>query len=315
MNLPLDPISLVLVYSAIAVYVGAFVGYVFAFAVQTTNPTRRLVNAGGTPAAHAGGRGPQTETERPGRAARVGYALTMLAWVLHLAAVVVRGVAAERVPWANMFEFSITGTALIIAVFLVVSRRTRVVVLGPVVVGVVVILLGLATVAFYVPVIPLPPALQSAWLVIHVLVALLATSFFGIAAVLSATQLVKHRHENRPAPAGRPARLLDAVPGTEYLDRLAYRLTIVGFALWTFTLMAGAIWAGRAWGRYWGWDVKEVWTFVIWVVYAAYIHAKATRGWHGNRAAWLSLVGFGAVLFNFGIVNVFFTGLHSYSGL
>lgn len=314
MNLPLDPISLVLVYSAIAVYVGAFVGYVFAFAVQATKPTRQLVNVGGTPADHAGGV-PRARAERPSRAAKVGYALTVLAWILHLAAVVVRGVAAERVPWANMFEFSITGTALIISVFLVVSRRTRVVVLGPVVVGVVVILLGIATVAFYVPVIPLPPALQSAWLVIHVLVALLATSFFGIAAVLSATQLVKHRHESRSAPDGRPARLLDALPGTEYLDRLAYRLTIVGFALWTFTLMAGAIWAGRAWGRYWGWDVKEVWTFVIWVVYAAYIHAKATRGWHGNRAAWLSLVGFGAVLFNFGIVNVFFTGLHSYSGL
>jgi cytochrome c-type biogenesis protein CcsB len=164
-------------------------------------------------------------------------------------------------------------------------------------------------------VIPLPPALESAWLVIHVLVALLATAFFGIAAVLSIIQLVKARHEKRSALTFRSARLLEAIPATEYLDRLAYRLTIVGFTLWTFTLMAGAIWAGRAWGRYWGWDVKEVWTFVIWVVYAAYVHAKATRGWEGNRAAWLSIVGFAAVLFNFGIVNVFFTGLHSYSGL
>jgi cytochrome c-type biogenesis protein CcsB len=314
MTLPLDPISLVLVYSAIAVYVAAFLSYAFDFATQATKQARQLVSVGEPPAGHPTGE-PRTEAERPRRAARVGFTLTTLAWVLHLAAVVVRGVAAERVPWANMFEFSITGTALIVAVFLVVSLRTRIAVLGPVVVGVVVILLGVAAVAFYVPVIPLPPALQSAWLVIHVLVALLATSFFGIAAVLSATQLVKQRHESRPAPVGRPAGLLDALPGTEHLDRLAYRLTIVGFALWSFTLMAGAIWAGRAWGRYWGWDVKEVWTFVIWVVYAAYIHAKATRGWHGNRAAWLSLVGFGAVLFNFGIVNVFFTGLHSYSGL
>jgi cytochrome c-type biogenesis protein CcsB len=164
-------------------------------------------------------------------------------------------------------------------------------------------------------VIPLPPALESAWLVIHVLVALLATAFFGIAAVLSIIQLVKARHEKRSALTFRSARLLEAIPAAEYLDRLAYRLTIVGFTLWTFTLMAGAIWAGRAWGRYWGWDVKEVWTFVIWVVYAAYVHAKATRGWEGNRAAWLSIAGFAAVLFNFGIVNVFFTGLHSYSGL
>ena len=315
MTATLDPISLLLVYSAIIVYVAAFVSYVADLASQTTKPTRHLVTVGGPPDGRQVGESRTETAERPSRASRIGYALTALAGVLHLAAVVIRGIAAARVPWANMFEFSITGTALIIAVFLLVSRRNRIVVLGPVVVGLVVLLLGVATVAFYVPVIPLPPALQSAWLVIHVLVALLATSFFGIAAVLSTTQLIKARHEKRIAATGRPARLLDAIPGTEHLDRLAYRLTIVGFALWTFTLMAGAIWAGRAWGRYWGWDVKEVWTFVIWVIYAAYIHAKATRGWHGNRAAWLSIVGFAAVLFNFGVVNVFFTGLHSYSGL
>ena len=314
MTSQLDPISLVLTYSAIAVYVAAFLSYVFALAGSATNVSKQLVSVGGATAIQHGEEA-EPEAARAGRATKVGYALTALGWVLHLAAVVARGVAAERVPWANMFEFSLTGTALIIAVFLVVSRRTRVVVLGPVVVGLVSLLLGVATVAFYVPVIPLPPALESAWLVIHVLVALLATAFFGIAAVLSIIQLVKARHEKRSALTFRSARLLEAIPAAEYLDRLAYRLTIVGFTLWTFTLMAGAIWAGRAWGRYWGWDVKEVWTFVIWVVYAAYVHAKATRGWEGNRAAWLSIVGFAAVLFNFGIVNVFFTGLHSYSGL
>lgn len=110
-------------------------------------------------------------------------------------------------------------------------------------------------------------------------------------------------------------RLLKTVPDAETLDTMAYRIIIVGFMLWTFTLMAGAIWANRAWGRYWGWDVKEVSTFIIWVIYAAYIHAKATRGWNGTRAAWLAIVGFAAVMFNFGVVNVFFKGLHSYSGL
>ena len=98
-------------------------------------------------------------------------------------------------------------------------------------------------------------------------------------------------------------------------EGLAYRFATVGFIFWTFTLIAGAIWAGRAWGRFWGWDVKEVWTFIIWVLYAGYLHATATRGWSGTRAAWLCIVGFAAVLFNFGVVNVFFTGLHSYSGL
>jgi cytochrome c-type biogenesis protein CcsB len=96
---------------------------------------------------------------------------------------------------------------------------------------------------------------------------------------------------------------------------MSYRLIVIGFVFWTFTLMAGSIWAEHAWGRYWGWDTKEVWTFIVWVMFAGYIHARATRGWRGSRSATLAIVGFGAVLFNFTVVNLFFKGLHSYSGL
>ena len=104
-------------------------------------------------------------------------------------------------------------------------------------------------------------------------------------------------------------------PPSATLENLAYRVNIVGFILWTFTLIAGSIWAEQAWGRYWGWDTKEVWTFIIWTIYAGYIHARATRGWRGSRSAWLAIIGFSAVMFNFGIVNIFFKGLHVYSGL
>lgn len=109
--------------------------------------------------------------------------------------------------------------------------------------------------------------------------------------------------------------MLRGLPSADQLETLAYRINLVGFILWTFTLIAGAIWAEAAWGRYWGWDTKEVWTFIVWVLYAGYIHARATRGWQGTRSALLGLTGFAAVLFNFGVVNVFFNGLHSYSGL
>jgi cytochrome c-type biogenesis protein CcsB len=317
----LDALSLLLVYSAIAVYAAGFIAYTLDLARRTApRPTsalakeRVLAGPATVPPAPPGTTEPTTEPA-PGRskAIRVGYALTVLGWVLHVAATVLRGIAAERVPWANMFEFSLTGTALIIGTFLAVSIRGRLAFLGTAVLGLVVLLLGVATVSFYVPVVPLMPALQSGWLVIHVLVALLATAFFGLAFLVSITYLLKSRRH--PEQTTRLQRLLEATPSAEDLDRLAYRLTIVGFILWTFTLIAGAIWAGRAWGRFWGWDVKEVWTFIIWVLYAAYLHAMATRGWHGRRAAWLCITGFAAVLFNFGIVNVFFTGLHSYSGL
>ncbi|MBU3994821.1 MAG: cytochrome c biogenesis protein CcsA, partial [Actinobacteria bacterium] len=108
---------------------------------------------------------------------------------------------------------------------------------------------------------------------------------------------------------------LRTLPRAEVLETLAYRFAILGFIFWTFTLIAGAIWANDSWGRYWGFDVKEVWTFVIWVIYAGYIHARATRGWRGTKSAWLSLIGFATVIFNFTIVNLYFQGLHAYSGV
>ncbi|WP_442784445.1 c-type cytochrome biogenesis protein CcsB [Cryobacterium sp. CAN_C3] len=259
---------------------------------------------------------------------RVGVALTVLAWAVHLAATIMRGFAADRVPWANMYEFAMTGTLLIMTVFLIVLVRSDLRFLGTFVTGLVLVLLGVAALKFYVEVAPLPPALQSAWLVIHVFVASLATGMFALGFALSTVQLLQSRRENSelddPAGASAPRsavasalrlRFLATLPSSATLENLAYRISIIGFILWTFTLMAGSIWAEQAWGRYWGWDTKEVWTFIIWVIYAGYIHARATRGWRGSRSAWLAIIGFSAVMFNFGVVNVFFKGLHAYSGL
>jgi cytochrome c-type biogenesis protein CcsB len=236
--------------------------------------------------------------------------------VLHASAAVLRGTAAGRVPWANMYEFAMTGTLIMVLVFLVAQTRLDLRFLGAAITGLVVLLLGISTVSFHVAVSPLPPALQSYWLVLHVLVAMLGTGFFTLAATLSAVQLLQVRRGRR-VQAGRPERmkLLTTIPDAERLENLAYRISVVGFILWTFTLIAGAIWANHAWGRYWGWDTKEVWTFIIWVVYAGYLHARATLGWRGTGSAWLNLIGYACILFNFGVVNVFFHGLHSYSGL
>ncbi|NEM91008.1 c-type cytochrome biogenesis protein CcsB [Galbitalea soli] len=252
---------------------------------------------------------PGPEVPARSRAARLGMSFTIIAWVLHVGGTVLRGVAAGRVPWANMFEFSLTATAIIVGVFLVVQLWQDLRFLGAYVAGFVLIFLGIATTNFYVDVVPLPPALQSGWLVIHVFVASLGTGFYGLGAALSVVQLVQQRR------MAKGLRFIASVPDPDRLETMAYRLIVVGFVFWTFTLMAGAIWAEHAWGRYWGWDTKEVWTFIIWTIYAGYIHARATRGWRGSRSATLALIGFGAVLFNFTIVNLFFKGLHSYSGL
>jgi cytochrome c-type biogenesis protein CcsB len=293
--------------------------YTLAFVLFTVDLSRRSVAAPAVVEATVGSSGGTTVLERPAPATttsprylRAAFALTIVGWVLHVAAAIFRGVAAGRVPWANMFEFSLTATAIIVGVFLAVQLWQDLRFLGSFILGFVVLALGVATVNFYVDVVPLPPALQSAWLVIHVFVAALSTGLFAIGAGLSIAQLLQARRE-----AGKAVRLrfLDTLPDAERLETMAYRVVVVGFVFWTFTLIAGAVWAERAWGRYWGWDTKEVWTFIIWTLFAGYIHARATRGWRGARSASLAIIGFSAVIFNFTIVNLFFKGLHAYSGL
>lgn len=248
---------------------------------------------------------------------RLAMFVTGAGSLVQLAATVLRGLAAGRVPWSNMYEFTMTATLLVVLVFLLAQLWNDLRFLGTFITGFVTLCLGIAAVGFYVEVAPLQPALQSYWLVIHVFVASLATGCLALGFGLSVLQLMQRARAERirAGKGGAQMRFLAALPGEDRLEDLAYRIIVVGFILWTFTLIAGAIWAERAWGRYWGWDTKEVWTFIIWTVYAGYIHARATKGWRGAPSAWLAIVGFGTVLFNFGIVNVFFKGLHTYAGL
>ncbi|MDM4762395.1 c-type cytochrome biogenesis protein CcsB [Galbitalea sp. SE-J8] len=322
----LEDYSLIAVYAAMAIYTLAFIAYTVDLAKRSA-PAAAVGGAGAANAANAravGGRAtallerlatdaPPAEGAPPAASAaqRTATALVVIGWVLQVTADVLRGLAAGRVPWANLYEFTLTATAIAMGVYLIFGLFQPIRFLGAYITGIVLVLLGLATVNFYVPVTPLPPPLQSYWLVIHVFVASLGTGIFAIGAGLSIAQLLQARRESRGTGLG----FLATLPGSTSLENLAYRVILVGFVFWTFTLIAGAIWADHAWGRYWGWDTKEVWTFIIWVVFAGYIHARATRGWRGSRSAVLAIIGFGAVIFNFTIVNLFFKGLHSYSGL
>jgi cytochrome c-type biogenesis protein CcsB len=250
------------------------------------------------------------------RFGRIGVALTILAALLHLAGVVTRGLAADpiRVPWGNMYEFSVTGALGVTVMYLVLLHKYSLRWLGMFVTAFCVVVLMLAGLLLYVPAGPLVPALHSYWLVVHVVAAVIGAGAFAVGAMASALYLVKARAERRDdAPTtGYVARL----PKAAVLDRVAYRVHAFGFPIWTFAaLVAGPIWAQYAWGRYWGWDPKEVWAFITWVVYAAYLHARATAGWRGKAAAIIALVGFATVLFNFVGINLFGSGLHSYSGL
>ncbi|MDR8019674.1 c-type cytochrome biogenesis protein CcsB [Nesterenkonia aerolata] len=252
--------------------------------------------------------------------ANVAVALTVLAVLGHWFAVVARGIASHRVPVANMYEFLTTGAAIVATVFLLVLLRKDVRFLGTFAIGLVVVMMTAAQIGFPTPVAHVQPALQSYWIAIHVTLAVLAISLFTLTFAMNVLQLIQSRREDA-LDAGRSTLLSRAafmrlVPSAMSLENWAYRMNAVAFVLWMLgPLITGAIWAEEAWGRYWGWDVKEVWTFVIWVVYAGYLHARATRGWSGNRAAWLSIIGYGCIIFNYAVVNVYFPGLHSYAGL
>ncbi|WP_053206226.1 c-type cytochrome biogenesis protein CcsB [Jiangella muralis] len=250
--------------------------------------------------------------QRADRLGRIGLGLFGLATLALAVGVVMRGLGTERAPWANMYEFSITGALVASIVFLVLART----VVGRVVAVWAVLLIfmtvGLAATFLYVSPGPVQPALQSYWLVVHVGCAVIAFGLFTVGAVVSGLQIVSERAADRGRTTGFGASL----PDSAALDRLGYRLTAIAFPIWTFgPLILGAIWAEVSWGRFWGWDPKEVWALITWLAYAAYLHARATAGWKGSKASVVALVGYATVLFSYFGVNILFNGLHSYGGL
>lgn len=271
----------------------------------------------GAPPAAAPGTGAGRAAGGMSRWVRAGVGLTVFGLVAHVLGVVSRGLAVHRVPWGDMYEFVTTVTCVAVIFFLALMLRYRAYRLGLFVIGPVVILLGLAETVIYTPAGQLPPALQSYWLAIHVTSITLATGAFVVAALFAAVYLLADRHARRAA-AGLPTRadaIFRVLPVPKVIDQLAYRTVLFGFPLWTFGVIAGAIWADMAWGRYWGWDPTETWAFITWVVYAGYLHARATAGWRGRKSAYIQLLGFACLLFNTIAVSILIKGLHSYAGL
>ncbi len=249
--------------------------------------------------------------KRTEKAGRIATAMMVLGFLLLFAGVIARGISAGRVPWANMYEFSITSALAFTGAYLGVLRKYDLRWLGLLISLTVLIILGTAVTILYIPTAPLMPALQSPWLVIHVFAAMISGGIFLLANIVAGTYLYLDSMETK----GPRSALAERLPPLEVLDQLCYRLVAFVFPLWTFAVIAGAIWAEGAWGRYWGWDPKETWAFITWAVYAAYLHARVTVGWRGRRAAWLCLFAGSTFLFNYVYVNIWGSGKHTYSGL
>ncbi|MFB7635478.1 c-type cytochrome biogenesis protein CcsB [Streptomyces sp. NPDC056149] len=345
--------SNVLVYSAMAVYTLAFVAHmaewVFGSRSKVGRSAAALTVAAAAPApAQRAQRGGTAVLERPKvvtRAAagsrdvpdgpgahggtekgdlygRIAISLSVLAWALHVGGIVTRALSVQRAPWGNMYEFSTTFAGVAVGVYLVLLLlKKNVRWIGLPLVTTVLLTLGLAVSVLYTASDQLVPALHSYWLWIHVSCAILSGAVLYLGAVATLLFLFRDRYEAKlanpdgPQPGAFATSILERLPSSASLDKFAYRVNATVFPLWTFTIIAGAIWAEAAWGRYWGWDPKEVWSFITWVAYACYLHARATVGWKGRKAAWLGLIAFACYLFNYYGVNIFVTGLHSYAGV
>ena len=280
-----------LIYVSLFTFAIAFLLYTFATAFS--------VRSGGMD---------RGNTIRSNRTATIFFIIGTVALLL---GVLTRGLSASRVPWGNMYEFSITGALTFAIAYLVLGRKYDLRWLGLPISILILVILGTAITLLYRPSAPLVPALQSTWLVVHVAAAIISGGVFLLSNTVAATYLWLDRMERK----GERSDFAKRFPSLEILDQLSYRLVAFVFPLWTFAIIAGAIWAEAAWGRYWGWDPKETWSFITWILYAAYLHARVTAGWKGRKAAWLSLIAGSAYLFNYVYVNIWGTGRHTYSGL
>ena len=226
-------------------------------------------------------------------------------------AVIARGISAERIPLGNMYEYSITGAMTFALAYLIIGLKYDLSWLGLPSSILILLILGTAITLLYRPSAPLVPALQSSWLVIHVSSAILSGGIFLLSNTVAGAYLWLDRIERK----GERSKFAKKFPSLESLDQLSYRLVAFVFPLWTFAVISGAIWAEAAWGRYWGWDPKETWSFITWILFAAYLHARVTAGWKGRKAAWLCLIAGSSYLFNYVYINVWGSGRHTYSGL
>ncbi len=266
---------------------------------------------------------PEPRRPLPERFGGMAVAMTVLSLLVHAFSLVTRGLAVGRVPWGNLYEFGSAICLVAVVAWLVLLYRqsrpvrksttsTRLRGLGGFVLLPTVLLLFLSGTALYARASPLPPALQSYWIWIHVSAAIVSSGVLLFAGVASVLFMLRVRHENNPL---KMVRFGSRLPNSQTLDRLAYRATVLIMPVWTFAIVAGAIWAESAWGRFWGWDPKETSAFIAWVIYACYLHARATAGWRGTRAAWINILGFAAMLFNLLFINLVVSGMHSYAGV
>ncbi|MGW6624043.1 c-type cytochrome biogenesis protein CcsB [Nocardia sp. NPDC055002] len=249
------------------------------------------------------------------RLGNMAFSVLLVGAALHIGSIVLRGFATHRFPLGNMYEFTTMATAAAVVIGLIFLRDQRYRAMWAFLLVPVLILMFLAGTVLYADAAPVVPALRSFWLPIHVTIVSIGSGVFLVSGVASLLYLFRMRQPAGEESTNILGTIARRLPDARTLDQLAYKTTIIGFPLFGAGVILGAIWAEAAWGRFWGWDPKETCSFIAWVLYAAYLHARATSGWRDTKAAWINIAGFVAMLFNLFIINMVISGLHSYAGL
>ena len=240
-----------------------------------------------------------------------------LVWVgvaLHLVAFVTRGLAAGRFPLGNLYEYILFMTAVIMVVAAVVVQRKNWHTVWPWLLFPMVIAMFLNSTVFHMQAAPVVPALQSYWMPVHVSTVSIGASVGLVSGAFALLYLLRMR-QPRGEEHGFLGAILRPLPDAKTLDQIAYKTAVVTLPLFGIGIVFGAIWAEVAWGRFWGWDAKETVSMVTWILYAAYLHARATAGWKSTAAAWINVFAMAMTIFNMTYVNTVIAGLHSYAGL
>ncbi len=249
-----------------------------------------------------------SKKEWAGRSATV---MLLVSIVANSMALIFRTLEAGHAPFSNLFESMVFFTWTFGIAYLYLEIKYKIKTAGAAIVPVIFIAVLAAsqlTFRFKNPE-PLNPALQSIWFEFHVFSAFIGYAGFGLAFALGIIYLVKAGFEDRK----KENPLIDNLPSSKILDELSYTTVAWGFVFFTLgALILGAVWANKAWGAYWSWDPKETWSLITWFVYAAYLHARVTRGWRGKKAAYIAIAGFLSTVFLYWGVSFVLPGLHSY---
>lgn len=248
---------------------------------------------------------------------KLGVAVEMLIYVgvaVHFASVLLRGLAVQRFPWGNLYEYVSVSILFAMAIAAGVLHRETMRVFWPWLLAPILALMFYGGKNLYVEAAPVVPALQSIWIPIHVSIISIGCSIALISGVASILYMLR-MYNREGKEKGFLGKLVSPLPDAQKLDAIAYRTAIWSFPLFGLGIVLGAIWAESAWGRYWGWDPKETTALISWIVYALYLHARATSGWRNTKAAWINIFGFATMVFNLFFINMVVSGLHSYAGL